>query len=76
MLKLEGLAALQAMQGQLGNTSLKCRQTALKKAAAATQTPGGLPQGYNQEWQGENYSACDGTERVDLKVFQGTAFEQ
>jgi RHS repeat-associated protein len=76
VLKIEGLAALQAMEGKLGDTSLKCRKTAFKQAEAAINAPGGLPEGYSRDFQGENFAGCDGSERVDIHVFKGSAFEK
>lgn len=75
VLKQEGRAALSLLQVQVGQNGLACRKPALEKASAAIDS-GPLPQGYSRDWQGENYSFCDGSERVDLQVFQGTAFEQ
>jgi hypothetical protein len=75
VLKVEGTAALALLKVQLGSNGLACRQTALKKAEAAILS-GPLPQGFTKDYQGENYSYCDGSERVDIQVYQGTAFDQ
>ena len=75
VLKVEGTAALALLKVQLGSNGLACRQSALEKANAAILS-GPLPQGFMKDYQGENYSYCDGSERVDIQVFQGTAFDK
>jgi RHS repeat-associated protein len=75
VLKAEGNAALSLLQVQVGQNGLACRKRALAKAFNAIAS-GPLSAGYSQDWQGENAPYCDGTERVDLHVFQGTAFEK
>jgi hypothetical protein len=75
VLKVEGTSALDAMVGQLGQNQVACRMTAIKKAKAVIGSSS-LPQGYSKDFQGENYSYCDGSERVDIQVYEGTAFEK
>jgi len=75
VLKVEGTSALDAMVNQLGQNQVACRKSAIEKAKA-TINSGPLPQGFSKDFQGENYSFCDGSERIDIHVYQGTAFEK
>ncbi len=58
------------MVAQLGQNQVACRKSAIEKAKA-TINSGPLPPGYSKDFPGENYSFCDGSERVDIQVYVG-----
>jgi hypothetical protein len=74
LLKAEANAALGLLQSKIGWAGVSCRKTALERASAAI-AAGPLFAPFDRDFQGENLPYCDGSERVDVHVFQGKAFE-